>query len=88
MYQLKLDNEGLLPLEDITCLNERIFYGELEVFIDPNVSSVFSYLMANDNLKCMSKIRCLEHRQGIKRAPIFGVPFSKALVWFIPCVFG
>lgn len=78
IYTLTLDNEGLLPLKDLTYSSGRIFCGDQEVFVEPNVRFVFDYLIDNESLKNISKIRFFEHHTGIKRAPIYGVPFIEA----------
>lgn len=78
MYQSKLDNEGLVSLKDISCSGSQLYCGEQEIFVEPNVSSVFDYLMFNQSLKSISKVRCLESDICMKRALSYGVPFAEA----------
>jgi hypothetical protein len=73
------DKDGLIYSKYIKLSQGKLFLDGQEIYITPEVNGVFGYLTTNKNLWHAARISVSNSRLGMKRAPIFGIPFRLGL---------
>ena len=73
------DKDGLLPTNNVVARDGRYYYGSEEIFADPQCGPVVDYLASKPVLWRDARLRFNKNHYHMKRAPIIGVPFSRAL---------
>jgi len=79
MTDTYFDKDGLIFSKHITLHNGNLFLDGQQIYITPEARSVFEYLAANPDLWRSSRLSVSDSGRGMKRAPIFGVPFREGL---------
>lgn len=72
------DKDGLLPTNNVVARDGRFYYGSEEIFVDPQCGGVVDYLTPKPALWRGARLRFTKDHYRMKRAPIIGVPFSRA----------
>lgn len=78
------DKDGLIPLTILEpdLVNPHVWRlktSGVKLYVDPQVFGVARLLASRPDLAAQAKIMLREDEIRMKRAPIFGIPFSKAL---------
>lgn len=76
-----LTSDGLVPCSSLTLEDGELLLREsrLTVYAEPLAIGVLEYLKCHQHLWECAQIRVGTNKVDIRRAPVFGVPFEKAL---------
>ena len=79
MSKIERDEDGLTFTSAIRITNKKFFVEDSQVYLDPVCKSVANTLLEIPHLWNAARIKLYEKERRQIRAPIFGVPFERAL---------